>query len=677
MKILSLIPGRIRLRIAELYKDVQSAEIMEIYLKGLTGTKKVRANPVIGTLVVEYEQEKLTTEEVVRAINDFEPDDYLSYLYEYYTDYYQAKRDFVAARDKTLLFAGIFLLYKIKGLLWGKSILNKDLTFLIVATIVSLVSSYPTLNNIYQRMNQSITELADDLLIWSGILLTLLRESTGLIFLFLKSITDLIGEHSNLQLQQVLLANDRNRLELVWYNHNQQEYLLPLKEVERGDLISFYEEEMILVAGTIKEGTAIVSLSYRSGQPEVKQLTEGVKVVPGMLLLAGKIKVKVAQVSIKQKTELEEVKMKLREEVDNYQQHSLYTASSLAICSYLTTGTLVGPLSIFLVMSPSATEIALNAGLAKYAKLLLRNKILLKDVNKIEKIIEVDQVLFDKTGILTSGKLEVVEMELTDNTYCYKDLKLTCQQRFDLAEQDQITSITDVEDSELLSVKELQFEEQYLTVYIGTVDKVIGKVKLREQLCFASKEVIFKLKRRGIEVELLSGDRRSNVEHIAQKLEIKEYHGELTDQDKMNQIANKNENVIMMGDGINDLAAIKTADLGLTFKQSECKEVVASADCILLDKDLNLLPRLLALSEESYQQIRLNIVVGQGFSLLLSSIALFGSINPFLAKSLSTLNSILAILNSARILQLESNLIVDDKIEGVDLDEENIQLLNR
>ncbi|MCK8817475.1 HAD-IC family P-type ATPase [Natroniella sulfidigena] len=677
MKILSFVPGRIRLKIAELYKDDQSAEIMEIYLRGLTGIKKVRANPVIATLVVEYERKKLTREDVVGAIKDFEVDDYLSYLHEYYTDYYQAQRNFLAARDKTFLFAGIFLFYKIKGLLWGKSILNKNLTFLIGAAIVSLVSSYPTLNKIYQRMNQSITEFADDLLIWSGILLTLLRESTGLVFLFLKSITSLIGEYSNLQLQQVLLRSDRNRLELVWYNHKQQEYLLPLKEVESGDLLSFYEEEMILVTGTIKEGTAIVSLSYRTGQPEVKELKEGAKVAQGMLLLAGEIKVEVDQVSIEREVKSEQVKMQLREEVDTYQQQSLYTVFSLAICSYLITGALVGPLSVLLIMSPSATEVALNAGLAKYAKLLLKNNIMLKDVNKVEKIITVDNIVFDKTGTLTSGRLEVVEMELSDDAYCYEDLKLVCQQRFDLVEQDRITSMTPAKNAELLLVKELKFVGQYLIVDIGTADKLIGKVRLREQLCSGSKEVIAQLKRRGMKVELLSGDRIANVEHIAHQLEIEEYHGELTAQDKMDQIINKNRNTIMLGDGINDLAAMERSDLGLTFNQSECKEVVASADCILLDKDLNLLSKLLVLSEESYRQIRFNIVVGQGFSLLLGSIALFGAINPFLAKSLSTLNSILAILNSARILQIDPKSIVDDKSEGVDLDQENIQLIER
>ncbi|WP_408954684.1 HAD-IC family P-type ATPase [Natroniella sp. ANB-PHB2] len=673
MKILSFVPGRIRLRIAELYKDEQSAEVMEIYLRRLTGLKKVRANPVIGTLVLEYERSKLTTKEVVRAVQEFEVDDYLSYLHEYYEDYYQAKRNFVAARDKTFLFAGIFLIYKVKGLLWGKSILNKDLIFLIGAAIVSLVNSYPTLSKIYERMNQSITALADDLLVWSGILLTLLRESTGLALLFLKSITDLIGEYSNLQLQQVLLESDRDRLELVWYNYNQQEYLLPLKEVESGDLLSFYEEEMILVTGTIKEGTAIVSLNYRTGQPEVKELEEGAKVAQGMFLLAGEIKVEVAKASITQETKLEQVKMQLREEVDIYQEKSLYTAFSLAISSYLITGTLLGPLSVLLVMSPNATEIALNVGLVKYAKLLLKNKILLKDVNKVEKIITVDKIGLDKTGTLTSGKLEVVEAELNDDNYCYEDLKLVCQQRFDLIKQDRIASITTTRNSGILLIKEVKFVGEHLTVHIGTADKLIGKVRLKEQLRSGSKKVIAQLKRRGIGVELLSGDRISNVEHVAHQLEIEEYYGELRDQDKMEQLVSKDKNTIMLGDGINDLVAMERADLGLTFNQDECKEVVSSSDCILLDNDLKLLPKLLALSEESYQQIKFNIVVGQGFSLLLGAIALFGSINPFAAKSLSTLNSILAILNSARILQIEPKL---DKIEGADLDEENIQSIN-
>jgi len=125
----------------------------------------------------------------------------------------------------------------------------------------------------------------------------------------------------------------------------------------------------------------------------------------------------------------------------------------------------------------------------------------------------------------------------------------------------------------------------------------------------------------------------------------------------------QDEAVIMVGDGINDSLAMKEADISISFLNNASNETLLKSDCLLMEKDLLLVPKLISMTEDSYYKIQRDIDFSKDYNLAFGLLAMFGYYGPFSAKSLNTLNSIIAIMRSSRI-SAESLKIAKNKRSG-------------
>ncbi|MGB4440351.1 MAG: HAD-IC family P-type ATPase [Sedimentibacter sp.] len=695
MEIVNYFPGRVRLKINSLYKNKELTQIVKLYICELDGIKKAKANAVTGTIALEYDSNMLDIDTIRDTIISIIRNDmYLKYIKEQYSSYLEEEKKFQAAKKKMFIFGSIYILYKVKQHFFGKFFINRNLPVLQAAALVTLIKGYPQLKNTYNKIMTHFPTDADKLLLVTGTLLTLSREGNkGTMLLFLKAFTDALQFFSKLQIERTLIENNIGDNSFVWYNHNEKEFLIPLKSLEQDDEVTFYDNETILVDGTVTEGYALVNNIYYTGQPELKKISYNDNVHEGMVVVSGKIKVKVNNVPKKIfKADVLLNNLEITKGVKMYQQRSIYYASALALGSFVITGNSLAPLSVFLLMTPSATKVALNSGLANYLKLLMRNKIMLRNINTVEKIIHSRSIVFDKTGTLTNGSLKIDDIEIYNNSYTPEEvLKIaaSCEGNIyhpvssafknsantnDILNTDTIYIpskgiLADYNNHRVIIGNEnMMLDENiditsaanfgnnkndyYIPIYFAIDNKLTARILMTEEIENHAKEAIQQLKDLGYsDISIISGDLERNTLNIANKLNISNYKGNLSVNDKQNVIYNKklDETVIMVGDGINDSLAMKEADVSISFLNNASEETLLKSDCILLEKDLILIPKLINITENSYYRIQRNIEFSKDYNIAFGLLAMFGYYGPFSAKSLNTLNSIIAIINSSRI----------------------------
>lgn len=596
----SAIPGRVRLQEKQLYRNEELSQMMHLFIKTIRGVRASHVNPVIGTIVVEYDPGLLDVQVIQEKIGQMLAVDqsHFQSIQQYYHEYFADELRLRRARQRMFFFGGLYLLLRVKTWVFGKFVLAESVPTLQVAAIVTIITGYPLLRRGYQKLDEYFPTKVDQFLLLVATGLTLVREGCkGVLLLFLKAWTDSLQAVSDLQIKKVMLESNSNPFALVWLHSLEgEEVLVPLTSLQPGDHVSFYENEPVLVDGMVESGEAEVNCMYWSGQPEIRSIGGGDLIHNGMVLLSGGIRVCVEQLPDLQPKPDEMIeKLLLYEQMAAYQESVIYLASGIALGSYVLTGQVLGPLAVLLVMSPAAVELALTSGLTNYVKLLLKNQIVLRNLHTMEKIRNVHQIIFDKTGTLTR------------------------------------------------------------TEFIETAE---GRI-LQEGLLPDAVNAVARLKEIGVEqLTVLSGDTLGRVEDVAQRLEIVDYYSNHSPEEKAALVQERRKTgvVIMAGDGVNDLQAMQAADVSITFHDAS-GPAVTQADCVLLERRLELVPKLLELTEESYVMIEKNIRCGQFYSLGYGLLCALGKIQLFQAESLHVLNSIFSTVNSCRISGVDSSTV--------------------
>ena len=168
-----------------------------------------------------------------------------------------------------------------------------------------------------------------------------------------------------------------------------------------------------------------------------------------------------------------------------------------------------------------------------------------------------------------------------------------------------------------------------------------------------SGDAIRALRAEGLQVWLLSGDNEHNATKIAAQVGIDPEHvvADVRPQDKHDEIARLQDSgrvVAMVGDGINDAAAIVRADLGMAMGTGT-DVAMESADIVLVHADLESVPRAIALSRATLDVIKQNLAWAFGYNIAAIPLAMAGLLNPMIAGAAMALSSVLVVLNSLRL----------------------------
>ena len=386
---------------------------------------------------------------------------------------------------------------------------------------------------------------------------------------------------------------------------------------------------------------------------------------------------------------------------DRFATWIVIIALSTAALVWFATGEIIRAVTILVVFCPCALVLSTPTAIMAAIGNVTKYGILVREGDALERLAKTKKLCFDKTGTITHGKPDVVEIirfdaalseedfleiiaagELKSEhplgkaivreyktkrnqnppepeffkllpgkgvlaTVFGKDVKIGNERLFEDFENCEIIPI----ERESESVKEN--ETNFITIYVMIDNVFAGAVVMTDRIREEISETVSRIEKMNINCVLLTGDNETTAKYIGKNAGIKEIHGNLLPEDKLTHVKNiqkKGSPVCMIGDGVNDAPALKASNVGIAMGKIGSDISIDAADIVLVSDEIQNLPHLLRLSKRMMLTIKLNF----GFSLVLNFIAIIlaatGILNPVMGALVHNLGSILVIINSALLL---------------------------
>jgi P-type E1-E2 ATPase len=211
---------------------------------------------------------------------------------------------------------------------------------------------------------------------------------------------------------------------------------------------------------------------------------------------------------------------------------------------------------------------------------------------------------------------------------------------------------------EVRSEAEKYLAEGCTVIYIAVTDKAKGYVVLTDTIREESENTVKRLKQLGVTPVLLTGDNPGAAGNLGISLGITEIHANCLPEDKLtfiNEYQQSGDAVCMIGDGINDAPALKTANVGIAMGGVGSDIAVDAADIVLVDDEVKELPHLFALSKRMMTTIKINLSFSMGLNFVAIILAITGILNPVVGALVHNAGSVLVIINSALLLKWKDN----------------------
>lgn len=627
------LPGRTRLHNHLFYKRKNIFKKIEEILLSVPGVDIVKTNPLTTSVLVKYDINKLNEDKIICVLEEG-----LATL---------DRKDF--AIDKT----------KPSELAINSSILIPTsiatLMFPVIAPVSALVVMY-TAAPIFKKAWQALkrreikVDILDTVVISASLILghVVIAGFMVLILDVAGYLLDKTSKQSTNQLKELFGKSPR----FAWMVKEGVEMEVSVNNLKKGDIIAVRPGEQIPVDGVVYEGEGLVDQHALTGESAPVEKLEGNEVFASTLLVGGKLFVKVKDVG----NDTVEAKIKnIVLKAAEYKPAVMNRGEKIANKMVLPT-LAMGSLA-FLTRSPSAAMAVVNCdfgtgirvaaptAILGYLTIAAKKGIIIKRGDVFEKMKDLDVVIFDKTGTLTH------DVPVVDNIICYNGIEEDQFLRFAASTEQRFThpiataivnhaknKKVDIYDSENMQLHvghgvEANFEgapfklgslrymkkegvfvseeiskyaeseqQKSHTVIFGAYgDRLAGLISLKSFIRSEAEDIIKNLKERGIETYLISGDNESATARTARSLGIDHFYAEVLPEDKKNYVEKfkkQNKKVCMVGDGVNDSAALAKADISVSLKGGS-SIAVDVADVVFMDGDLKKFNELFTLSEDA------------------------------------------------------------------------------
>lgn len=331
---------------------------------------------------------------------------------------------------------------------------------------------------------------------------------------------------------------------------------------------------------------------------------------------------------------------------------------------------------IFLVVScPCAFAISVPltyfSGIGRCSK----QGILVKGSNYLDICANLKNIIFDKTGTITTGKFSVTKVELIGRL-SEKELleKVVAGEKYSLhpiakgiceyykkEPKSKVTNFLEIpgkgieynigKNKFFVGKVDCDNGETIVAVYID--DYLIGKIYLEDQIKAEAFDAIKELKKSNIKTMMLTGDNLAVAKSVADKIHLDSYHANLFPEDKFNLVSKANAEygtIAFVGDGLNDAPALALADVGISMGIMGSPATIEASDVVIADDNLKQISRLVKISKKT-KRIALGNIIFAGITkltfLVLGALGITGMLFAVFADVGVTL---LAILNSLRVL---------------------------
>ncbi len=503
---------------------------------------------------------------------------------------------------------------------------------------------------------------------------------------FLKSIQDHISKKEP---ASKLLFNENKFL--VWDEKNRQYFLEPTQEIQPGKKIKLKKGERVPVDGNLLSNNAELNLSVLTGENIPQTVFRNDIVYAGSLLDSREAIIEVTSVGSSTRIGklLDNVEKNYQNKInfstfgDKFATIFTLLVGVVAIVSFVAISVIMNSsvalnrvMAFILIACPCAFVFALPLSLGLSIREELERGVLVKSSNIFEKLSQVKNIFFDKTGTLTKGKYKILKWD-TDALSDYdlgailaiekesnhpiaraiasylsdKNVKLPKVREFRHLYTKGIKAKIGKHSYKFISDKNLEISNNINEIITTKIviykdSEVISEVFLGDSLKEDAKFIVSLLKELGYKVHILSGDIENNVKQTAHKLGVadNDIFWSKTPEEKSKIVTNY-KNSMMIGDGLNDIAAFSSADVGLSV-QGSVEESLKVSDAYILNNDLFSVAGLIKHGKITKNTLRRNIAFSIAYNLGAGSLALLGYINPLAAAVLMPTSSLLLIGSS-------------------------------
>ena len=477
-----------------------------------------------------------------------------------------------------------------------------------------------------------------------------------------------------------------------------------------GDLILARVGERFAADGNVIEGTTESDESLLTGESLPVLKAQGAAVSAGTLNVASPVVYKVTasgqasrlgeMVAFVERTQLS--KAPIQNLADKVSAIFVPTTLALSLLTLLiwwfavqasAWSSLSAAVAVLVVACPCAlglaTPIAVSIATARAAKLGL----LFRDLSSLETLQETQVLVFDKTGTLTKGEFQVVHEHVfnshsvSENLYRavealenesqhpiarglvqhIRSKQLHFVESPSLSQRNEVVGegvrgqiVWEGSEQEFAVVKATSSELEQLP-QLDAVTWVVCRINSVPLMAFAladtlrdeAAQVVGALRELGIEPVLASGDREQSVQAIAAALGIEGLAAQ-TPQSKahyVQKLQQQGKRVAMVGDGVNDAAALTQANVGIALGSGTGAAQQQAALTLKKDSSLALILTALRLSKQTFRNIRQNLVWAFGYNVLLIPLAMSGRLTPMWAAAAMSVSSVFVVLNSVRLLR--------------------------
>lgn len=491
---------------------------------------------------------------------------------------------------------------------------------------------------------------------------------------------------------------------------NNQAITLKAETVSIGDIIQLRAGEKLGLDGALLSETASFNTAALTGESKPDTKTKGETVLAGMINLnaVSQVKVTAAYSDSKLSRILELVQnaaaQKAPTELFIRKFAKIYTpivvALAVAICvlpyffvdAYVFSEWLYRALIFLVISCPCALVISIPLGYFGGIGAASKNGILFKGSNFLDTLSTIHHVVMDKTGTMTEGVFKVQEVNLKPDVNRDEILNMvnalesqsthpvaTAINQFVGAINTDITmnNVEEISGHGLkaeINGKELlvgnfrllnKFSVQYdvdpasivhTVIAISYDRKFAGYLTIADSIKEDAQLTIDTLKQLGVNITMLSGDKSSVVQFVAQKLGIKNAFGDLLPEDKVNKVKEikaQNETVAFVGDGVNDAPVVALSDVGIAMGGLGSDATIETADVVIQDDKPSKIPTAIAIGKQTKRIVWQNISLAFGVKVVVLILGAGGLATMWEAVFADVGVALLAILNAVRIQRMK------------------------
>ncbi|WP_019636588.1 heavy metal translocating P-type ATPase [Paenibacillus fonticola] len=495
-----------------------------------------------------------------------------------------------------------------------------------------------------------------------------------------------------------------------------KEQMIPVEEVQRGDVVIVKPGEKIPVDGEVLEGVSSVDESMLTGESFPVEKQAGDAVIGATINKNGSLKILATKVGketalaqiVKVVEEAQGSKAPIQRVADVISGIFVPIVVGIAVLCFIIWYFWASPgnfahaleiaIAILVIACPCAlglaTPTSIMAGSGRAAEL----GVLFKGGEHLETTHTVDTVILDKTGTVTKGKPELTNVEpegMAESDFLRLVGAAEKSSEHPLAEaivagiEDRGIDIpaaasfeaipgygihAEVEGRDIIigtrrlmakhgvqiaanaDTRMSALEQAGKTAMIAAIDgKYAGVVAVADTIKETSQAAISRLKAMGIQVIMITGDNERTARAIAGQVGINEVLAEVLPEGKaaeVKKLQQQGQKVAMVGDGINDAPALAMADIGMAIGTGT-DVAMEAADVTLMKGDLNSIPDAIYMSRKTMSNIRQNLFWALGYNSLGIPIAALGLLAPWIAGAAMALSSVSVVLNALRLQRMK------------------------